>query len=99
VILVLGLMAHGLQLLARRSVPASRGAPWLTDELVHGRSDALVGQRRGAGEAEWRGAEREPDDAGPAERPGLARILPFVRKPARRPPSPPPRNEPPPGAA
>jgi hypothetical protein len=99
VILILGLMAHGLRLLARRSVPASGGAPWLTDELVHGRSDASLAQRRGTGEAEWRGTEREPDGAGPAERPGPIRILPFVRKPVRRSPSPPPQNEPPPGAA
>jgi hypothetical protein len=71
----------------------------LTDALVHGRSDASLAQRRGAGEAEWHGTEREPDDAGPAEGPRPARILPFVRKPVRRPLSPPPRHEPPPDAA
>ena len=67
VILVLGMMVQHLRLLARRYVPASGGARWSTDELVCRRSDASLGQRRGAGQAGRRRPRRRakggPDPA------------------------------------
>lgn len=103
-LVVLVAVSRYLRSLVRRGLPASAGAPWPLDPSARFCPDGSAARRRHGcraerhGMATGHGAECAPGSAGRLpEEPVSARILPFVRQPARRPP--PHRGEPPPDAA